>query len=194
MGKQLGKEKTVIIKNIIVTVLVIAFFVGIVLAYFNMLYDEKRSGIIKDGEMSAMMAADRFDKYLSTNIDTIKLTAYTLNGMITEGRSDSEIQDYLVGQSTAIKSAVSENSSGVYAYINGRFFSGTNWVPPEGYDATARPWYTKPMTDKGNITVLDPYVDLQTSPPAKLYQVNNSRFYQRRAQRLSITGFADTKY
>ncbi len=33
-----------------------------------------------------------------------------------------------------------------------------------------------------------------SSPPAKLYQVNNSRFYQRRAQRLSITGFADTKY
>ncbi len=162
MGKQLVKEKSVIIKNIIATVLVSLFFVGIVIAYFNMLNEEKRENIIKDGQMSAMQASSRFDKYLSTNVDSIKLTAYTLNGMITEGRTDKEIQDYLVGQSTAIKNAVSENSTGIYAYINGKFFSGTGWEPPEGYQPTERPWYKKPMTDKGNITVLDPYNDVQS--------------------------------
>ena len=162
MGKQLVKEKSVIIRSIIATVLVSMFFVGIVIAYFNMMNEEKRANIIKDGQMSGMQASSRFDKYLSTNVDSIKLTAYTLNGMISEGRSDEEIQDYLVGQSTAVKNAVSENLTGIYAYINGKFFSGTNWIPPEGYEPTERPWYKKPMTDIGNITLLDPYIDVQS--------------------------------
>ena len=157
-----GSEKPIIIKNIAVTLFVIAMFVGIVLLFYNMLYDETRKNIIKDGETAAMQTADKFDKYLSTNIDSIKLTAYTLDGMITEHRSDEEIQDFLVGQSTAIKSAVIENSTGLYGYINGRFFSGTNWIPPDDYIATERPWYTNAIAHKGEITILEPYIDVQS--------------------------------
>ncbi len=162
MNARLINEKNVIIKNIIIAILVTAFFVGIIMTFYNMLYEEKRSNIIKDGEMSARQAADSFEKYLSINRDSLKLTAYTLDNMIMEKRTDSEIQDYLVGQSTAIKSAVNENSTGLYGYINGRFFSGTLWEPPEGYDATERPWYIKPMSNSGMISMLDPYLDLES--------------------------------
>ena len=82
--------------------------------------------------------------------------------MIRENKSEQEIQDFLVGQSTAIKNAVSENATGLYGYIQGRFYSGTGWVPPAGYDATQRPWYTKPMSNKGVIAFLEPYTDLQS--------------------------------
>ncbi len=149
-------------QNVIIAVLVTVFFVGIIFMYYNMLYNEKRENIIKEGEMVARDSVDQIDKYLATNVDSIKLAAYTLNGMIVEKRSDQEIQDYLLAQSTAIKSAVLENSTGLYAYINGRFFSGTGWVPPEGYDPTARPWYTKPMENPGELTILEPYVDVQS--------------------------------
>lgn len=162
MNAKNRNEKSVILKNIIVTILVLTFFVGILILFYRKLYDEKRDNIIKDGEMAAGSAADQIDKYLSTNIDSIKMSAFTLDQMITENKSDEEIQDFLVGQSTAIRSAVLENATGLYGYINGRFFSGTNWEPPEDYDATARPWYTKPMANKGNITMLDPYIDVQS--------------------------------
>ncbi len=150
------------IRIISVGILVCLFFVGIVFGYYNMVYEEKRSNIIKDGRMAAIRSADQFDRYLSTNVDLIKFAAYTLDEMITENRSDQEIQDYLVAQSTAVKNAVLENSTGLYGYINGRFFSGTNWVPPDGYDATIRPWYTKPMKNPGQLTILEPYLDVQS--------------------------------
>ena len=139
-----------------------AFFVCIVILYYRMVYNEKKSNIIKDGRMAAVQSADQFDKYLSTNVDMIKFAAYTLDEMIAGNSTDKEIQDYLVNQSTAVKNAVLENSTGLYGYINGRFFSGTNWVPPADYDATNRPWYTKPFENPGKLTMLEPYVDIQT--------------------------------
>ncbi len=154
--------KRITFRSILIGVMVVVFFVSIIVMYYNMIYKEKRECIIKSGKMAAIKSADQFDRYLSTNIDMINLTSYTLNDMIENHRSDSEIQEYLVGQSTAIKNAVQENSTGLYAYINGRFFSGTNWIPPEGYDSTARPWYTKPMSNPGKLTILEPYLDLQS--------------------------------
>ena len=47
-----------------------------------MLYNEKRENIIREGELAAMESAEQLDKYLSTNIDSVKLTAYTLDDMI----------------------------------------------------------------------------------------------------------------
>ena len=160
-NKNKGYLKTAL-RTIVLSLLVIIFFVGIIIMYYNMVYGREMETIITKGELSAVKAAEQFDKYLSTNIDSITLSAYTLDEMIREGQTDKEIQDFLTGQSTAVKNAVSENSTGLYGYINGRFFSGTGWVPPEDYDATKRPWYLKPMSDKGNITVLDPYTDVQT--------------------------------
>ncbi len=150
------------IRTIITGVLIIVFFVSIVLMYYRMIYEEKREGLIMSGRMAASQAADQFSAYLSTNEDLIKFTAYTLDEMITANKSDAEIQDYLVGQSTAIRNAVLENSTGLYGYINGRFFSGTNWVPPDDYVATDRPWYTNAMSNPGQLTILEPYVDVQS--------------------------------
>ncbi|MBQ9482787.1 MAG: cache domain-containing protein, partial [Ruminiclostridium sp.] len=156
-----GAGKTTL-RTLIISILVIFFFVGIVILYYNMVYAKERDNIILKGELSSVKAAEQFDKYLSTNIDAVKLSAYGLDELIQNKRPDSEIQDYIVAQSTSIRNAVLENMTGLYGYINGRFFSGTYWEPPAGYVATERPWYTKPMEHNGDITVLDPYVDVQT--------------------------------
>ena len=155
-------EKRLSRRYVAVTALVIVFFTGIIFMYYSMLYNEKRDNIIKNGEIAANESADQIDKYLSTNSDSVNLAAYALDEMLRENRSDREIQEYLVDQSTAVRSAVLENMTGLYGYINGRFFSGTNWVPPEGYDATVRPWYTLPMENPGKLTILDPYIDIQS--------------------------------
>lgn len=162
MSGRTGKQKALIIKYIIGTLLVMVFFVSIIHIFYTKLYEEKRTSMIKDGKMSAMQAAELLEKYLSTSIDSIKLSAYALDEMIKENKSDSEIQDYLIRQSTAIKTAVDENLTGIYGYINGRFVNGTGWAPPEGFEPTKRPWYIKPMSSPGEITILDPYLDIQT--------------------------------
>ncbi len=155
------KEKTVIIKNIVVAVLVITFLVGVVLVFYNMVYAEKRDNIIKDGQMAAMQSAEKFQEYLSTSIDAIELSAYTIDGML-EKNTNEEILDYLVGQTTAITSTVFENTSGLYGYINGEFLDGLLWVPDDDFVATERPWYKKAIENKGKITMVEPYLDAQT--------------------------------
>ena len=155
-------EKRLTFRNAMIAVAVIIIFSFIVMMYYNMLYIEKKSNIIKSGEVSAKESAERIHNYLTTSIDSLKLAAYSLDGMLLAGRSDEEILDYLVGESTAVRNSVNENMTGLYGYIDGKFMSGTGWVPPAGYEATERPWYTRPMENPGEITLLDPYVDVQS--------------------------------
>ena len=162
MGKNIGKEKWVIIKNIIVTLLVIAFFVGILIVFYNMLYEEKRDNIITKGEASAYRTSTQFNEYLLTGRSALKMTSYTIDGMLRNNKTNAEILDYLHGQSDAILNTLEENTTGMYGYINGEFLDGVDWVPPDDFVATERPWYIKAMENQGKITVVDPYLDAQT--------------------------------
>ena len=157
--KELGKP---VLRTLVVSILVILFFTGVVLFYYNMVYTRERELIIKNGENTALQTAAQFNDYLSTSIDAINMTAYTLDGMIEDKKSDAEILDYLVGQSNAIINTVFENTTGMYGYINGKFVSGSNWTPPAGFDAKVRPWYIKAIANTGKITVVEPYLDAQT--------------------------------
>ena len=97
MDKKAGKEKLVMLKNIIVTLLVITFFVGILLAFYNMLYEEKRDNIINKGEATAYKTTTQFNEYLLTGLAALKTTSYTLDGMLRNKKSNSEILEFLVG-------------------------------------------------------------------------------------------------
>lgn len=158
----MSEKKRFTIKKLLVYSLVIAFFVGVVLAYYNMLYNQTRDGIIKNGQSAAIQSKNYLSEYLSTSIDAIKLTAYTMDGMIKNNKPNKEILDYLVGQSTAITSTVFENTTGIYAYVNNEYLDGALWVPDEDFVPTERPWYIKTMENNGNVTLIDPYLDAQT--------------------------------
>ncbi len=69
------------IRNILIASVVITIFVDIILFYYNVICSEKRNNIIRDGQVTAMQTADHLNDYLSTGIDTLKLTAYTLEEM-----------------------------------------------------------------------------------------------------------------
>ncbi len=162
MGKNIGKEKWVIIKNIIVTLLVIAFFVGILIMFYNMIYNEKRDNIITKGEASAYRTSTQFNEYLLTGKTALMMTSYTLDSMMKNNKTIAEIHEYLTGQSDAIMNTMGENTTGMYGFIGGEYLDGTDWIPPDDYVATERPWYIKAMENKGKITIIDPYLDVQT--------------------------------
>ncbi len=158
----MNEKKRATIKKILISALVIAFFVGVVLSYYNMLYNQTRDSIIKNGQAAAIQSKNYLSEYLSTSIDAIKLTAYTIDGMLKNNRRNAEILDYLIGQSTAVTSTVFENTTGLYGYINGEYLDGALWVPDEDFVATERPWYKKTMASGGDVTLIDPYLDAQT--------------------------------
>lgn len=158
----ISEKKRATIKKILLSALVIAFFVAVILSYYNMLYNQTRESIIKNGQAAAIQSKNYLSEYLSTSIDAIKLTAYTIDGMIKNNKSNKEILDYLVGQSTAITSTVFENTTGLYAYVNGEYLDGAGWIPDADFKPTERPWYKKTMQNNGDITLIDPYLDAQT--------------------------------
>jgi diguanylate cyclase (GGDEF)-like protein len=145
------------------TAIVIVFFMGVILAYYSMLYSETRRSIIRSGELSALTSAEQIDKYLSTGIDIIRMSSYALDNMIRDKRSQAEILDYLLNQSSAIVNITSGNSPGLYGFINGEYVDGTGWTPEEGYDPTVRPWYIGPRVSIGKVAVVDPYIDLDSN-------------------------------
>ena len=89
-----SETKRATIKKLLFYALVIAFFVGIVLSYYNMLYNQTRESIIKNGQTAAIQSKNYLSEYLSTSIDAIKLTAYTIDGMLQTNRTNKEILDY----------------------------------------------------------------------------------------------------
>lgn len=161
--KSIVSEKNrAVIKKLLFYALIITFFVGVILLYYNMLYNQTRDSIIKNGQSAAIQSKNYLSEYLSTSIDAIKLTAYTIDGMIKSNKTNKEILDYLIGQSTAVTSTVFENTTGLYGYINGEYLDGAGWIPDEGFVPTKRPWYTKTVENNGQVTLIDPYLDAQT--------------------------------
>ncbi|MCR4779732.1 MAG: sensor domain-containing diguanylate cyclase [Ruminiclostridium sp.] len=146
----------------IVTTLIIVFFVGIIIIYYFMLYSETKDNIITSGELDAVSSAGQIDKYLSTGVDVIRLTGYTLDNMITEKRSHEEMLDYLENQSVAAANIMSGNATGIYAYIDGDYLDGVGWVPDADYVPTERPWYKDAIAGSGDVVVVEPYLDAQT--------------------------------
>ncbi len=160
-----GKAKKInrmALRSVAVSVLVISFFVGVILAFYFMLYSETTDRIIKSGELTANASAREIDKYLSTGIDTMRLACYTLDNMIRDGSTYEEIDTFIINQSTALSNMTSENTTGLYGYINDIYMDGTDWVPDDDYVPTERPWYIGARASIGKVAVVDPYLDAQT--------------------------------
>ena len=159
--KKSGKKVT--FRNILVSAIVILFFVGVIITYFSMLYSGTRREIVKQDEMSSLVSAEQINQYLSKGSDTIKLTCFTLDNMIRAGKSQDEILDYLENQSSAVVNTTLENTTGIYGYIHDEYLDGTGWVPDDDFVPTERPWYIDARANVGMVAVVDPYVDAQTN-------------------------------
>ncbi|MCR5428403.1 MAG: response regulator [Lachnospiraceae bacterium] len=156
------KNKEFKVLNFIASAVIILFFAGVIIAYFQMIRKTTEDNIVKDGELNAVMAADRIERYLTMGEDTIMLSAYALENMIREKRSHSDMVDYLTTQTSAILELLPESSTGLYGYVDGEYMDGGGWVPDDGYVPQERPWYTQAIADRGNLAIVDPYLDSQT--------------------------------
>ena len=159
-------SRELVLQAMILGSVVTIFIVGTVISYYNIIHDEKYQNIVDNVKMTAWKSVDRIDEYISENINSVKLAAYALDEMIRINAGDNEIETFLINQSTAIKNIFPENKSGLYGYVKGKMFSGANWIPPEGYDVTKRPWYNKIRERRKRSIVIEPYDDLQTGEKA----------------------------
>ena len=159
-------SKELVLQAIIMGSVITIFIVGTVIGYYDIIHEEKHKNIVNDSRIAAWKSVDHIYEYISENINSVKLAAFTLDEMIRNNAPDSAIQNFLVHQSTAIKSVFPENKSGLFGYVNGKMFSGANWTPPEGYNVQDRPWYHKIRERRMRPIAMEPYDDMQTGQRA----------------------------
>ena len=149
-------------KRILIALTVIVFMVAVILFYYSLLTISSKNGIIDKGRISAVQAADRLDRYLSTGSDFIELAAFDTEKMMARKATNEEILRYMEQETTNLKQTILDMTISVYGYIDGVMLNGNGWIPPEGYVAETRPWYTDAINKKGELAVTDPYVDANT--------------------------------
>ena len=158
-----NKKNNARIRNLIITFMVLFFFIGIIIVYYYSLYTETKNNIYANVRFNGLNAVNKINKYLYMGMDDVMFTSHALDNMLINGSSQEEILHYLQEQSEAIAFFMSENTTGMYGYINGEFLDGAGWEPEdEGYDPTQRPWYTEAMENKGELVLVDPYLDANT--------------------------------
>ena len=160
--KEKKRNNGFIIRRIMIYVTIMAFFIGVIIVYYRMIYNETRENIVNTGRNQAIRTAKIVDKNLSSYVDIVRLAGYTLDNMISEDRSDEEILDYLANETVAFRDSMKSDTTGIYGYIRGTYMDGSGWTPDEGYEPTERPWYIQTVAGKGRIITGDPYLDLDT--------------------------------
>lgn len=155
-------EKRSLIRRVVLSVMMVAFFVCIIFVYYQRLYAERRANIISTGRVNSQDSANQINMRLSSSMDILKLASYTLDNMLRDDRSQKEILDYMTDETVAVGDSLIADTTGIYGYIRGQYMDGSGWVPEEGYDPTKRPWYLEAKAGNGRLVIVDPYVDLDT--------------------------------
>ncbi|MBP5162553.1 MAG: HD domain-containing protein [Spirochaetales bacterium] len=142
--------------------------VTLVLMVFAVIYNSiiiYRASVVsvyEEGEEEIKSTATELENYLSVAVTTLRVAADSVDLLEKSGSSIQAISDFIVNQTEIQSKQFDENFTGLYAYVNGQYIDGLEWVPPEGYDPTSRTWYRAAVEAEGNVVIVPPYVDAQT--------------------------------
>jgi hypothetical protein len=148
--------------RIIVSVLIMSVLAVIIIALFQFMYNSARQNILNIWENNVIQLARETEYALVRSEDAIDLSAYNVERMIADGRSNEEILDYLTEEKNGYASIVDSNFTGVYGFVRGEYLDAAGWKPGEDYDPVQRPWYTEAVKKNGEVAYVSPYVNLQT--------------------------------
>ncbi|UQZ90153.1 histidine kinase [Deltaproteobacteria bacterium Smac51] len=141
-------------------------FVAMVVASFWYVREIIQEQMKINGDEVMISATYTVNSLLSETEVTLVGVAYALKNMISQGADAQALDDYLIGLSDWYYTAGRDRYfffNGIYGQIMGQFIDGNRWQPPDGYDPSTRPWYTKAMEEPGRVVYTDPYVDAESN-------------------------------
>lgn len=145
--------------TIVLTLTLMAFAV-----FYNnfILYRASILSVYENAEKEIETTSTELENYLTVASTTLRVAADSVGLMVDNADSIEEIRQFIVDQTTIQSAQFDENFTGIYAYIDGEYLDGLNWIPPEDYVATERDWYKAVSAGNGDIVIVSPYVDAQT--------------------------------
>lgn len=148
-------------------VLIITGIFALMLAMMIYTFQSFSSRSISDiealGESNLYNESARIENYIQTGLNTLWVTADTVNYMMEKGATSDEILSCLQVESAHQTDRIDENFTGIYGYIRGEYLDGAGWVPDADYVPQDRDWYIAAKNARGEPTLVAPYVDAQTN-------------------------------
>ena len=126
------------------------------------LYMVSKENLFSMWRNTASQTVHQINYYLTTPTDAVNFSALKIEELSSSGASSEEILDYLHNETDIYSRIISDNTTGIYCYYKGDYLDGSRWVPPDNYDPLSRPWYKEAAANNGELTLVKPYLNLQT--------------------------------
>ncbi len=149
-------------RRAVVSVLILSVVSVIIVALFRNMYDSAEQNILNIWENNVIQLAKSTEYYLARPADAIEFSAAHVENLIAEGKTNQEIGEYLVREMDNYATLVENNYTGVYGYCRGDYLDASGWAPDADYDPTLRPWYVAAKENAGRVTLVSPFLNLQT--------------------------------
>jgi len=144
------------VATLIAMVLIVSFT-------FTSVYSVAKNDVITIGKMSVIEKSEQLNNFLLKGMEALRITAFSVEHMMENGADSEKLKNFLVKQSENYNKKIDDSFTGVYGVFNDVYIDGVGWVPDEDYVPEERPWYTAAVEEKGNIAIVLPYIDAQTS-------------------------------
>ncbi|WP_050983871.1 diguanylate cyclase domain-containing protein [Treponema sp. JC4] len=157
-GSSSFKRRFIIVFGVTILISILA-----VTFVFLKLYRLSKDSILAKWDNRTYSIANEMNYYLKLPMDAVVFSAVSLDHMLAYKLPHSAALDYLKQQTDIYCTLIKDNSTGIYAYYEGRYLDGSGWEPPSSYIPLLRPWYMDAKMAGGEIAFSEPYFDLQTS-------------------------------
>ncbi|SFB83519.1 sensor domain-containing diguanylate cyclase [Butyrivibrio sp. YAB3001] len=138
-------------------------FFTIIFLFFRAYYKILVKNIEYEDRIKTVEISKTFDDYLGKVELLVETAASGVEDLLASGASHDEIHAYLERQSADRSNIVSNDTDGIYGYIDGSYNDGYNWIPYEGYECTERIWYKTALEAGGETVMVEPYIDARTN-------------------------------
>lgn len=140
-----------------------ALSMALIVAYtFTTFYDNAKISVRRQAQLSVVDKSEAFAMYMDRARIALDIVSAAAEGIIAEGYDYGRLGDLLHRQSLIINERIESEFTGAYACVNGIYIDGKEWVPPEEYDPTTRDWFKAAVAEKGEVVMVDPYLDAET--------------------------------
>lgn len=147
------------IETVVLTILALG---ALVVYNFVSFYSNAVSSMEALGQSCLRTETEQIEAYLNKGMNTLVVTANSVNYMIEQGYSANEIEQFLVNETVYCQHNIDANFTGIYGYILDEYVDGVGWIPDNDYVPTEREWYVSAKNAGGEPVLAEPYLDEMT--------------------------------
>jgi signal transduction histidine kinase/DNA-binding response OmpR family regulator len=169
MTSLIKMTKRISVRYAHVLLVLLAFTIMVVLSYLFMSRIESRN--LRQSARNAILYTEACIKSDMQELETlVGIVSETIRNMIEIGEGSDAVNEYILYINNYIEADQyrrlygATGIFGVFDVFGGIILIGYDeWIPPDGYFQTDRPWYTGAINAAGDIHVTDPYLNVYSN-------------------------------